>query len=118
MIQLVKNTTNQIYLNVANLREVEGFDYFFTFVHEQEKKEYEITLTDVSSYNYRYSKFALILPTDLDLKKEGDYCYRVYEDDTRANLLAIGMAHVDGTPRDNNTYEATTGNNKIYDDKQ
>lgn len=117
MIQLTKNSSNEIRLNIANLRDAEGFDYYFTFTHEQERKEYDITLSDTSSYNYRYSKFDIVLPTDLDLVKEGDYCYRVYEDDSRSNLLAIGKAHLQGSARSNSINQTTTGNNKIYDDK-
>lgn len=117
MIQLIKNSENFIYLNVADLRDIIGDKYYFTFTHEQEKKEYSIVLTDVSVYNYRYSKFTLTLPTDLDLIKEGDYCYRVYEDDTKTNLLAIGKAHLDGVVRLNKESQVVTGNNKVYDDK-
>jgi hypothetical protein len=116
MIYFHKDSTNVFYVRVAELRENVGNTYHFTFYHDQQKKLLSINLVDTSSFSYRYSEFTLTLPADLvDMKIVGEYQYKIYEDDTKTNLLYVGKMKLVATPRANVVNNVTIGDNKIYD---
>jgi len=116
MIYFHKASSNNFFIRVADLRENVGTTYYFTFKHDQQKKEFAINLEDSSQYSYRYSKFTLVLPADLpDMKMVGEYQFKCFEDNTRENLLYTGKMKLIGTPRVEAINEVITGDNIIYD---
>lgn len=120
MIILSKNSLNEFTIDAYSLR----LDFttpticFFEFINDQQKKLFEVTLTDISPFIESYNTFELDLSSVLtDMTKEGDYEYKVFDTEDKDNLVANGKMHLKGADRNNKTNEITTGNNKIYDDK-
>lgn len=94
MIHLTQSTTNIMTCEAQSLNTT-GF-FLWRFVSSQYETEHLIYIQPLFS-NDRFSKFELILPTDINLSKIGKYHYYVYNGDgnstdyTTMSLLENGQ---------------------------
>ncbi len=117
MLYLTLNSQNEIVLDCSPNTAIDSL-FYFEFIHDQQKKLFEITLEDQSQYPESYNVFELDLSVDLlDMVKRGDYEYKVYDAVDKDNMVAIGKMKLVGTDRPNKTNNITTGNNKIHNDR-
>lgn len=123
MIQLTKDTTNQIAVTLTELSDPNLPDnWLFIFTLEQEDSySYPIFLTDTSTNTERYNLFELVLPTDIDFKFLGDYQYNCYQmpdtndfDYTRGIQVEIGKMRLFDAIEIIPTFTPNT-NTTIYD---
>jgi hypothetical protein len=94
MLNFVINQPNTFVATVFQERNNVGNEYFIVFTHEQQQKEYSAEITDTSSFSYRYSLFTV----DLPFEHIGDYEYKIYENNTKENLLEVGKMHLTDEP--------------------
>jgi hypothetical protein len=117
MINLTLNQLNTFALDLFPLRKTQGSDYWFEFKHDQQKKLFEIVLTDVSVAPISYQLFELDLAVDLqNMTFTGDYEYKVFDSVQKDNLVGIGKMKLVGQPRANKTNQIITGDNKIHNE--
>lgn len=81
MLIITQGASNSLYCTVSGLSSAGSDQYRFVFIHDQQKKEIEVTLTDISDHPDRYNLFTFIEGTDADLTKKGQYKYQVYDAD-------------------------------------
>jgi cytochrome c oxidase assembly protein Cox11 len=81
MLILTKGQINKIYVTASGNSEAESDEYRFVFVHDQQKKEIEVTLTDESDHTGRYNLFTIQEGVTATLPKTGQYKYTVYDAD-------------------------------------
>jgi len=113
MLLLTKAISNKMYVVCDDILTLDNPIYLWRFVHAQTRAQYLIELVNSAEQNQRYDLFTLILPTDLDLT-EGEYIYEIYQSDTTGDenysamlQLANGVARVQATFTDNESYEPT-----------
>lgn len=113
MLTLAKATSNKMYVVCDDILTIDDPVYLWRFIHAQSRVEYLIELVNEAEQNRRYDLFTLVLPDDLDLI-EGEYLYEIYqspetgdEDFENMLLLANGVAKVQATFTDNDSYEPT-----------
>jgi hypothetical protein len=109
MLNFVLNQPNTFVVTLFQERKTAGNDYFIVFVHEQERKAFTDTITDVSPQRHRYSQFTV----DLPFVHEGDYEYKIYEDSTRENLIEVGKMRLTAAPVVPAVNDVQTNNNII-----
>jgi len=90
MLNFIKNQNNTFVATVWQERNTVGNEYYIEFTHEQQQKVFTSTITDLSDFPYRYSKFTI----DLPFEHVGDYEYRIYENQSKTNLLEVGKMHL------------------------
>lgn len=119
MLQLTKASSNKMYVVCDDILTVANPIYLWRFVDSLKQKEYLIEIVNEAEQNGRYDLFTLVLPTDLDLE-EGEHVYEIYqsttpgdEDYSQMPLLANGVARVQSTFTDNESY-APTGQDNTY----
>lgn len=113
MILLTKDSTNEMNIICDDVLTASNPVYLWRFVSQVERTEHLIELINSAEQNRRYDRFELVLPDDLDLS-EGEYIYEVYqsttpgdEDYSNMPLLANGIAKVQATFTDSDSYEPT-----------
>ena len=113
MLELTKASTNQMHVVCDDILTIANPIYLWRFVHSVTRKEYLIELINAAEQNGRYDLFTLTLPTDLNLL-EGEYLYEIYqsstpndEDFTNMPQLANGVARVQASFTENQSYEPT-----------
>lgn len=113
MLELTKNSANQMFVVCDDILTIADPVYLWRFVHSQTRQEYLIELVNSAEQNRRYDLFTLTLPTDLDLQ-EGEHTFEIYQSATPGDedyesmlMLANGVARVISTFEDNQSYEPT-----------
>lgn len=105
MILLNKGQQNELVLNINNNSRTDFSEYTLTFLNilSQEEKSYVIDTSNPAEYgqNDRYCEIVLNLQND-DLNYEGQYQLKIYGDGT--NLVYTGMARLNGTTEQGNTF--------------
>lgn len=77
MIEIIKNSTNVVGLQVMEL--AVNQEYLFVF-RELQTQAVTKTYLEPTSTTDRYTRFEIVDPTDIDLPA-GEYEYRVYDGD-------------------------------------
>jgi hypothetical protein len=105
MIILNKGQQNELVLNINNNSRTDFSGYTLTFLNilSQEEKSYLIDTSNPAEYgeNDRYCEIVLNLQND-DLNYEGQYQLKIYGNGT--NLVYTGMARLNGTTEQGNTF--------------
>lgn len=116
MIILNKGQQNELVLNINNNSRTDFSGYTLTFLNilSQEEKSYLINTSDPQEYadNDRYCEIILNLQND-DLNYEGQYQLKIYGNGT--NLVYTGMARLNGTTEQGNTYTEYISTNEDND---
>jgi hypothetical protein len=113
MLHLSQNEQNELIIRLHDLPTQPSDAYKFVFEHEQQRTPYDVELTDVSAFKYRYSQFVLTLPDDIPtMTREGEYSLKVYSGD---ELVWTGKAKLAATEFDKKVNEIELGNNEIYE---
>lgn len=117
MLYIQKGQINDLVLNINNNSREDFTGYTLTFTHvvSQEVKSYTISTTGASySDNIRYCNIDLDLAcSGCDLNYEGQYLLQIYGDGT--DLVFTGMAFVEGTTEQGNTFTEYISNNEDND---
>jgi hypothetical protein len=113
MIILNKGQNNTLVLNINNNSRTDFSGYTLTFLHivSQEEKTYLISTSNNAQFaeNDRYCEIELDLATD-DLNYEGQYQLKIYGNSTQ--LVYTGMARLDGTTEQGNTFTQYISNDE------
>jgi hypothetical protein len=113
MIILNKGQNNTLVLNINNNSRTDFSGYTLTFLHivSQEEKTYLISTSNNAQFaeNDRYCEIELDLATD-DLNYEGQYQLKIYGNGTQ--LVYTGMARLDGTTEQGNTFTQYISNDE------
>ena len=117
MLYIQKGQINDLVLNINNNSRIDFTGYTLTFTHvvSQEIKSYTISTTGASySDNIRYCNIDLDLACNgCDLNYEGQYLLQIYGDGT--DLVYTGMAFLEGTTEQGNTFTEYISNNEDND---
>ena len=113
MIILNKGQNNTLVLNINNNSRTDFSGYTLTFLHivSQEEKTYTISTSNPAQFgeNDRYCEIELDFGTD-DLNYEGQYQLKIYGNGTQ--LVYTGMARLDGTTEQGNTFTQYVSNDE------
>ena len=83
---------NWLYVTATELATTDNPYFKFVFQHDQQKKKIEVVLLDQSEYKESYNLFELNEPTDAKFDINGQYEYRIY--DNNGEQVEIGKAEV------------------------
>ena len=113
MIILNKGQNNTLVLKINNNSRTDFSGYTLTFLHivSQEEKTYTISTSNPAQFgeNDRYCEIELDFGTD-DLNYEGQYQLKIYGNGTQ--LVYTGMARLDGTTEQGNTFTQYISNDE------
>jgi hypothetical protein len=113
MIILNKGQNNTLVLNINNNSRTDFSGYTLTFLHivSQEEKTYTISTSNPAQFgeNDRYCEIELDFTTN-DLNYEGQYQLKIYGNGTQ--LVYTGMARLDGTTEQGNTFTQYISNDE------
>lgn len=84
MLQIYKGESKNWYLTLTEKVTVSPVYFLFNFKHRLTDTQYNVILTDISSYPDRYNKFAVVEGTSFDIYS-GEYLYRVYAQTSASN---------------------------------
>ena len=82
MINLVKSSTQYIYLTLTEKQLISAPNYIFRFVNRSSNDEVKFLMlnnTDISLFKDRYNKFQIVTDTYFSSKNTGMYVYEIYE---------------------------------------
>lgn len=96
MITIEKAENSTIYITLFDKRETSSNVYIFLFQHEVTKEEVTLTLTDVSDFKSRYSKFA-ISSASFNNGTVGFWRYFVTQTGSGGNIIATGKMELTAT---------------------
>ena len=113
MIILNKGQSNTLVLNINNNSRTDFSGYTLTFLHivSQEEKTYTISTSNNAQFgeNDRYCEIILNFAGN-DLNYEGQYQLKIYGNGTQ--LVYTGMARLDGTTEQGNTFTQYISNDE------
>ncbi len=75
---IVKGQAGMLCVTASELSTSDSDEYRFVFKEDTQRKNYEVTLTDISDYKHSYNLFAFTEGTTLTLPT-GNYEYFVYD---------------------------------------
>jgi len=118
MLYLQKGQQNELILNINNNSRstFTGYTLVFTHVLSQEEKSYVISTSNQAQFgeNERYCEIILNFNVPgQDLNYEGQYDLKIYGDGT--NLVFTGLAMLDGTAEQGNTFTEYVSNDEDND---
>ncbi len=119
MIAIPQGENTSIYVTLTDKRETSSNSYIFLFEHEVTKEDVTLTLTDISTFKDRVSKFA-ITSANFNNRTIGFWRYYVTQSGsgsqiiatgkmqlTAANLSTAGVVRYNGYNGDFKTYTTT-----------
>ena len=119
MIAIPQGANSSIYVTLTDKRETSSNVYIFRFNHEVTNEEVILTLTDISTFKDRVSKFAITIANFTD-RTIGFWRYNVTQSGsgseiiatgkmqlTAANLSTAGVIRYNGYNGDYKTYTTT-----------
>lgn len=116
MIRIEYNTNQNIFISLTDKRLTTSDTYLFKFIHQVTSEEVILTLSDISLYKVRYSKFLIQSSSFID-KTKGFWNYYVTQAGSGSTIIATGKMlleadnlSVEGVAR----YEGYNGSYKTY----
>ena len=119
MIAIPQGENTSIYVTLTDKRETSSNSYIFLFEHDVTKEDVTLTLTDISTFKDRVSKFA-ITSANFNNRTIGFWRYYVTQSGsgsqiiatgkmqlTAANLSTAGVVRYNGYNGDFKTYTTT-----------
>jgi hypothetical protein len=94
MINLIKGSTQYIYLTLTEKELLTSPNYLFRFVNRSSNLEVKFILlnaADISLYKERYNKFSIVVNTYFTNSIKGMYTYEVYEQMSTSNTNIAGL---------------------------
>jgi hypothetical protein len=89
MIAIPQGANTSIYITLTDKRETSSNVYIFLFEHEVTKEQVTLTLTDISTFKDRVSKFAIIT-ANFTNRTIGFWRYYVTQTASGAEVIATG----------------------------
>lgn len=116
MLSIRRGQNNYIYIALADKRSTSSDTYTFKFVNEVTNAEVSLNLTDVSSYEDRYSKFQ-VLTASFATSTIGFWRYYVTQTGSGSTIIATGKMELTADNLSNTgvkRYEGYVGSYKTY----
>jgi hypothetical protein len=112
MLQIQRNQASTLIVTVTEMQTLPAPFWLFEFTHQQSFESVTCILDNISTGIARYDEFVITDGVDVVFPYNGDYTYRIYEQDSDTNLDPIqahrlceeGLAHVYEDPTDNIEY--------------
>ena len=96
MITIAKGENSTIYITLFDKRETSNNSYTFLLQHEVTKEEVTLTLTDISAFKDRYSKFS-ISNASFTNSTVGFWRYFVTQAASGSTIIATGKMELTAT---------------------
>ena len=116
MINLVKSSTQYIYLTLTEKQLISAPNYIFRFVNRSSNDEVKFLMlnnTDISLFKDRYNKFQIVTDDNFLNNNSGMYIYEIYErlgtslDITGLNMVESGIMFLTSPVSIYNSYQTT-----------
>lgn len=122
MLQIQRNQSSTLIVTVTEMQTLTAPFWLFEFTHQQSFESVTCILDNISTGIARYDEFVITDGVDVVFPYNGDYTYRIYEQDSDTNLDPIqahrlceeGLAHVYEDASANNEYDTEIIHN-IYE---
>lgn len=113
MLKIQRNQTSTLIVTVTELQTLAAPFWLFEFTHQQSFETVTCILDNISMGIGRYDEFVITDGVDLVFPYNGDYTYRIWEQQSDTNLDPLqahslceeGLAHVYEIASANNEYE-------------